>query len=388
MHKKPPERLLYLSPSPLSNFAQRPHHFVHWFHHKYQAPVMWIDPGPSRLPRWSDGPRLVNQIKQVKNCVMGGVKQQDLGPRWRTEKWLQHVSAHVLPLEPFVLGRIINQMLWKQLLQTTDRFVDGNTVLVMGKPCALALALAKRYPQNHCVFDTMDNMPGFYSGPSRQWMSKAQTQQAERAHTIWASSSNLAHIHAAEGDKVSLVLNALTLPPANIWCINAKRSKKPVLGYLGVIDRWFDWSLIRQLASRYPQAQIQLIGPMHSQPTFDLPANVQCLPAVAQHDVYKAMGQFDVGLIPFEINDVTRYVDPVKYYEYKAMGLPVLSTRFGEMTERKTDPGVFFWDDLQEGRTDLSTLVYAKASEEDRQRFCLENTWQKRFDENAHSLSF
>ena len=43
-------------------------------------------------------------------------------------------------------------------------------------------------------------------------------------------------------------------------------------------------------------------------------------------------------------------VDPIKYYEYRAMGKPVLSTRFGTMPEHASEGGVAFFeeDNLQQ----------------------------------------
>ena len=40
--------------------------------------------------------------------------------------------------------------------------------------------------------------------------------------------------------------------------------------------------------------------------------------------------QFNVGLIPFRLNQLTRGVNPNKLYEYLAAGIPVVSTRFSE----------------------------------------------------------
>lgn len=385
MKRASPERLLYLSPSPLSSFAQRPHHFVHWFHQRFDAPVFWIDPGPSRLPRASDWPRLVRYMRRISDRLKGRTPPPALGPIWRHEAWLSHVTAQVLPLEPFALGRRINQLLWHSLFQRTDAFVNPDTVLVMGKPCALSLALLKRYPQNHCVFDAMDYMPGFCTGVSRQWMVQAETQLARQSHAIWASSHALAHGHAQQAGKVRLVLNALTTPPDQTLVTRAIRSV-PVLGYLGVIDRWFDWALVNNMARQHPEVLIRLIGPIHCAPPMALPANVQCLPPVPQHQVYEAMSSFDVGLIPFALNDVTRYVDPVKYYEYRALGLPVLSTRFGEMAHRSAGDGVYFWDQLQNAEIGLSFLLKARADEQERQTFCANNTWAQRFDAHAHTL--
>ena len=56
------------------------------------------------------------------------------------------------------------------------------------------------------------------------------------------------------------------------------------------------------------------------------------------------MQGFSAGLIPFIKNELTASVDPIIYYEYFVLGLPVLSTRFGEMALREGSPGVFLVD--------------------------------------------
>jgi hypothetical protein len=98
------------------------------------------------------------------------------------------------------------------------------------------------------------------------------------------------------------------------------------------------------------------------------------------------MARFHVGLIPFANNDVTAYVDPVKYYEYRAMGMNVLTTRFGEMNHRNEADGVYFWDQLTSGKLDLKSLAASKPTEADRQAFCQNNSWARRFNAAAHSL--
>ena len=49
------------------------------------------------------------------------------------------------------------------------------------------------------------------------------------------------------------------------------------------------------------------------------------LPAYCRH--------FDVGLIPFKVNDLTRSVNPIKLREYLAAGLPVVSTPMPEVRQ-------------------------------------------------------
>ncbi len=91
------------------------------------------------------------------------------------------------------------------------------------------------------------------------------------------------------------------------------------------------------------------------------------------------MARFSAGLIPFRNNSLTAGVDPIKYYEYRAAGLPVLSTSFGEMALRKAEDGVFFLDQAN----DLSSLVNrALRHRENRTamaRFRRDHDWRERF---------
>ena len=91
------------------------------------------------------------------------------------------------------------------------------------------------------------------------------------------------------------------------------------------------------------------------------------------------MSVFDVGLIPFKRTELTAYVDPIKYYEYRAMGLPVLSTDFGEMHFHQREPGVFIADASSVAAQADQTLTFV--DEGARAAFVRTNTWEARFDQ-------
>ncbi|MBK8020797.1 MAG: glycosyltransferase [Chloroflexi bacterium] len=102
----------------------------------------------------------------------------------------------------------------------------------------------------------------------------------------------------------------------------------PVLGYYGVIDERMDLPLLAQMAEARPDWQIVLIGPVVKIDPSSLPQapnlhylgmkDYQALPAYLAH--------FDVALIPFAINESTRYLSPTKTLEYMAAHKPVVST--------------------------------------------------------------
>jgi hypothetical protein len=135
---------------------------------------------------------------------------------------------------------------------------------------------------------------------------------------------------------------------------------------------------VNTLAVRFPDAVVRLIGPCEHRPA-RLAPNVELLPGIPQHRVYEALADFTFGLIPFRIDPLTDCVDPVKYYEYRAMGLPVLSTRFGEMRLRGPTERVVFLDELGT-HADLQALARQAANPAEVIAFREGNTWARRFE--------
>jgi SAM-dependent methyltransferase len=279
-------------------------------------------------------------------------------------------------------GRALNQQLWRPVLKAIDDFVTPDTHIVLGKPCALSLELSRRYRGLNVVFDVMDHLSDFFEGRSRRWMRQAETRLAEEVRWIMASSTALTHNLAAHQAKLRTVLNGLSLPPEHLAVAPdlATPPAHPVFGYVGTIDHWFDWEAVAQLAEENPQARVDLVGPCGYPPTLELPDNVRLLPAIPQHEVHEVLRGFSLGLIPFRLCRLTQYVDPVKYYEYRAAGLPVLSSRFGEMAHRSPRDGVFFFDDLWAEHTTIEQVLANRPTAEQTREFIDHHGWHRRFE--------
>jgi UDP-galactopyranose mutase len=102
----------------------------------------------------------------------------------------------------------------------------------------------------------------------------------------------------------------------------------PRLGYAGVIDERIDVSLIAAIADARPNWQIIMIGPIAKISPADLPQrpNIHWLGLKRYSELPHYFAGWDVALMPFAINDATRYISPTKTPEYLAAGLPVVST--------------------------------------------------------------
>jgi hypothetical protein len=364
-------RIVYFSPVAWHSFAQRSHRFVEWFHARHDATVLWVEPYPTRLPELADVRRAC-----VGSQVLRGPAHAAL------PAWLTIVRPAALPIEPLPGSASINRLLWYDAFKRIDAFVSaGECLIAVGKPSELALQLLRQHPGTASIFDVMDDFAGFYRGLSRRAMARRMAAVADCATRIVVSSTALAHSLARYRSKLSIVRNAcategLPSPPS----FKPGAATRTVFGYVGAIAHWFDWKLVLGLAKAYPSALVRLIGPLYCPPPAPLPGNVELLPACSNEAGLQSMEEFYVGLIPFKQTDLTAAVDPIKYYEYRATGLPVLSTAFGEMVFRRDLPGVFLIDGQQDLPSRVQSALAYRAEAGEVQAFRAQNSWAARFD--------
>ena len=361
-------RLVYLSPVPWTSFAQRSHQFVAWFHARRGGDVLWIDPYPARFPAWRDWRRPAAERRRTTD-----------GPS-RPPAWLSVMKPFALPIEPLRGLGALQARLWGRILRRVADFAArGDCLITVGKPSELALQVLQRHPRAASLLDAMDDFPAFYRGAARRAMEHRTRRIAARVSRILVSSEALRRRFREHRAKVEIVRNACDVDglPAGA---PARDPERPILGYVGTIGPWFDWRLVTALARSDATLRIRLVGPVFCGPSTPLPGNVELRPACPHGAALRLMQGFSVGLIPFQRTELTDAVDPIKYYEYRALGLPVLSSRFGEMAGREEEPGVF----LVEAGAALAKQVRQALRHRDRddqiRLFRANHSWTARFD--------
>jgi len=364
-------RLVYFSPVRWLSFAQRPHKFVEWWRSRGKGQVLWVEPYPTRLPMPVD----FRRAGGIERMVPEAAAAVDI------PEWLSVLRPQALPIEPLPGARMFNRLLWSGCLAEIEAFSrDRASLIAVGKPSALALQALDTMSEVPSLYDAMDDFPAFYRGISRWTMKRTEAAIASRVSTLWVSSAHLAARFSQFQTKLRIIRNACTVDSLTPVSSKRRASGRQVLGYVGTIGHWFDWSWIERLANQNPGMCIRIIGPRYVSPPGAMPDNVELLPACPHPAAIRAMEKFSVGLIPFKRTPLTASVDPIKYYEYRALGLPVISTRFGEMRTREGQSGVFIADE----DSDLMAMVEAALASEgdaaETQRFRDENSWETRFD--------
>jgi len=118
-------------------------------------------------------------------------------------------------------------------------------------------------------------------------------------------------------------LNGITVPNdiANL--------QSPVVGYYGVIDERIDLALLHETALKLPNVSFVMIGPLAKIGEADLPreANIHYLGMKSYDVLPHYLKAFDIAMMPFALNDATKYISPTKTLEYMAARKPIISTK-------------------------------------------------------------
>lgn len=127
-------------------------------------------------------------------------------------------------------------------------------------------------------------------------------------------------------------LNNISIP-AHIGDIPA-----PIVGYYGVIDERIDLELLKQTASRLPNVSFVMIGPLAKIEERDLPqaSNIHYLGMKCYKELPGYLKAFDIAMMPFALNDATKYISPTKTLEYMAAKKPIVSTKIQDVVRDYT----------------------------------------------------
>jgi UDP-galactopyranose mutase len=102
-----------------------------------------------------------------------------------------------------------------------------------------------------------------------------------------------------------------------------------------VIDERVDMNLMAAMADAHVEWQIVMVGPVVKIDPAALPQrqNIHYLGQQPYEELPQFLASWDVTLLPFAINESTRFISPTKTLEYMVAELPVVSTNVADIVE-------------------------------------------------------
>ncbi len=234
------------------------------------------------------------------------------------------------------------------------------------------------------VYDCMDDHLAF-EGQGTPALAAAEQRLVCRADLTLFSSATLAERVSARArpQRAAVLNNGVSeemVERASLHAVNgraAETSAGPTLGYFGTISHWFDWPLMLRLLDELPQAKLKLAGPAET--TIPEHPRVQYAGIIPHASLPDFAAECDALVMPFVVNRLIESVDPVKLYEYVALGLPSFAPRYRE-TER-FEPFVALYGSADEAIARIGAVrigIPERPGRDAGRAFLASNTWTAR----------
>lgn len=244
------------------------------------------------------------------------------------------------------------------------------------------------FQESLVCWDSMDEETGFTDDVTERNVIRKEVEALSgKVDMIFATSGKIYEDKKTLNNNTYLVPNAVdydfySMAEGKAAPDSLKFIKKPVLGYIGHLEKWLDTGLLKYMADYNKSWQIVLVGPSRVDVSeLEKFKNIHLIEKKDYREMPFYINCFDVCLIPFKADRLTDAVNPLKAYEYLALGKPVVSTDFFEMR--------YFKDLVYIGRSkeEFAFLVdrvlnnAAPDAVRERKEFAKKNTWRHRADE-------
>jgi glycosyltransferase involved in cell wall biosynthesis len=249
----------------------------------------------------------------------------------------QELTANMFPVNPNLL---VMQPRVKRISDTGKvirKYIPQKTISYGWFYSAAFSPLLNEMDFSKVIYDTMDDLTLFSSADPL--LPEHEKLLLSRSHIVFTGGKSLFEaklkLHANVYNFPSSVehvhfrkaLNGIAVPEdiANL--------KGPVVGFYGVINERIDLALIDEVSSLNPGTSLVMIGPVEGLADKDLPKreNIHYLGMRPYECLPNYLKGFDIAMMPFALNDATKFISPTKTLEYMAAGKPIISTAIPDL---------------------------------------------------------
>lgn len=272
----------------------------------------------------------------------------------------------VTPQMPDNLTETQQEIALRSLLDKFAVQLDGSLVCWYYTP--MMLPFSKHLEASAVVYDCMDELSAFkFAHPK---LLDRETELLEHADVVFTGGRSL--FEAKRGRHDSVYCFPSSVDREHFAQARGIRDdpedqlhiRGPRLGYFGVIDERLDLDLIAKLAKLRPDWNIVMVGPVVKLDESELPrmANIHWLGGKEYKELPAYLAGWDVALMPFAINEATKFISPTKTPEYLTGGKVVVSTPVTDVVATYGDcPRVLIGNTAAEFASACETaLIYAK----------------------------
>ncbi len=219
------------------------------------------------------------------------------------------------------------------------------------------------------TYDVMDELANFKFAPPQ--LKEREQRLLSRSSVVFTGGASLydakkhhnpnTHLFASgvDGAHYARACHPATTMPDWMLQIPGPRAT-----YIGVIDERLDYEIVRAMAAARPDIQFLMCGPIVKVDPANLPKapNLHYPGQQSYDDLPRILKGTDVCLMPFAMNEATKFISPTKTLEYMATHRPIVSTPIKDV-ERFYSDIVYLAQDTDTFVTQIDAALLEPASE-------------------------
>ncbi|WP_227386122.1 glycosyltransferase [Microvirga rosea] len=210
----------------------------------------------------------------------------------------------------------------------------------------MALAFTSDLECDLCIYDNMDEL-SLFRGASQELLSLEEDLFA-RCDLVFTGGMSLYEAKRGRHHSVHAFPSSIDFKHFS----KARNTKQdpsdqagiphPRLGFFGVIDERMDIDLVAAVADLRPDWQLVMIGPVVKIDPASLPqrSNIHWLGGRSYAELPQYLSGWDIGFMPFALNESTKFISPTKTPEFLAAGVPVISTPITDVVRPYGEKGL------------------------------------------------
>ena len=227
----------------------------------------------------------------------------------------------------------------------------------------MAMAFSSQLECDLCVYDNMDELSAF-NGASPELLD-LEADLFARADVVFTGGMSLYEAKRRRHRNVHGFPSSIEFE----HFVQARRFAgaepqdqagipRPRLGFFGVIDERMDVDLVGKVAALRPDWHFVMLGPVVKIDPAVLPKrdNIHWLGPKTYKELPRYLATWDIGFMPFALNEATRYISPTKTPEFLAAGVPVVSTAITDVIRPYGEKGL-----VEIAKTPLEVALKAEA---------------------------
>ena len=274
----------------------------------------------------------------------------------------------------------INVLIYKLTLKWAMRKIGmKNPIAITAYNPIFGLALLHKLGEKSHIYYCYDGVESVFFGKR---IFEIENRFSQLVKAIITTSDYLNNEKKKLNPNTFVVKNGVDFPvfrmfsKAHVYIRERKR-----VGFIGSLDPRFDIDTVEYAIGKLQHFDFEFTGDMRNEALksrlkkFN---NVKFFDPIKPNDVPELLATYDVGIIPYIVNEVNKNIYPLKINEYLAVGVPVVMNAFARLPEFEglvsvaTDKDDFVRKLIAETEDDSEQLIHKRIE------FASTNSWEAR----------